>query len=104
MIVMVACVLLAAADLPVSTIRNDTVQLDAAERRVEAGPYETSLQVGLDGPVIVRVGVSLQASRITAVLRNVRGTARFHGDLSRLDSIRSRHINAYRAVRAKEIQ
>lgn len=72
-------------------VRNDTIHLNITERRIDSGPYETSLQVGLDQPLTLRVGVAVEAGHLTTILRGVRGDGRFHGDLSALDRVITSH-------------
>ncbi len=81
-------------------VLDDTIHLNIAERRIERGPYEASLQVGIDRPVFVRVGVSVSTDRIAVTLRGVRGDGRFHGDLSRLTRVITTHSG--RAVSDRE--
>lgn len=83
----------ACADDAVVAIRDERIDLNISERRIDRGPYEASLQVGLDRPVQVRVGVALSTAHIAVTLRGVRGDGQFHGDLSRLTrAIAAHHI------------
>ena len=97
MIALLASVILAAAVDPdaIAPKRDETLHLNITERRIDSGPYQASLQVGLDQPLVLRVGVELQAGHLTTLLRGVRGTVRFHGDLSRLEHLTS--LSARRA-------
>lgn len=88
----------ALADEP-PAVRDENYHLDSAERRIERSSYDASLDVGLLHPS-VRVGAALSASHLILVLRNVRGDARFHGDLSRLQRIAASH--SPRGASAKE--
>ncbi|MDQ6944223.1 MAG: hypothetical protein M3169_17120 [Candidatus Eremiobacteraeota bacterium] len=81
----------ARADEPVVAVRDERIQLNIAERRIDRGPYETSLQVGINSPLQVRVGVALSTAHISVTLRGVRGDGQFHGDLSRLTRIIAAH-------------
>ncbi len=83
--------LAARADQPVTAVRDQTVPLNIGEQRIDRGPYDASLQVGLDRPVSLRVGVALSTPHILVLLRGVRGNVRFHGDLSRLTRIIASH-------------
>ncbi len=75
-----------------SGTRDETIVLDAPERRITLTPYDTSLEIRHDdGALRVAVGASVHAERIVATLRIIAGTVRFHGDLSRLDAAVSRH-------------
>ena len=78
-------------------VRNESYQLDIAQRRIDRGPYDTSLQVGIDQPVSVRVGAAVHASHIVIQLHQVHGTVRFHGDLSRLNQAAASHHSAVSA-------
>ena len=83
----------ASAGEPVVAVREERVDLNIAERRIDRGPYEASLQVGIDSPLQVRVGVALSTAHITVTLRGVRGDGQFHGDLSRLTrAIAAHHV------------
>lgn len=84
----------ALADEAVSTVRDDSYQLDVRDRRIDRGPYDASLQVGIDRPVSLRVGATVHASHIVLMLHEVHGTVRFHGDLSRLQRIAASHVGA----------
>ena len=74
----------AQADETVAAVNDQSYRLDIAQRRIDRGPYEASLQVGIDNPVSLRVGAAVQASHIVIQLHQVHGTVRFHGDLSRI--------------------
>ncbi len=88
------------ADEPVVAMRDERINLSIAERRIDRGPYEASLQVGIDTPVLVHVGVALSTAHITVTLRGVHGDGRFHGDLSRLSRVIAAHSG--RAVSGEE--
>ena len=81
----------ASADEPVVAVRDERINLNITERRIDRGPYETSLQVGIDRPLQVRVGVALSTAHIGVLLRGVRGNGQFHGDLSRLTRVIAAH-------------
>ncbi|MDP9106026.1 MAG: hypothetical protein M3N49_08830 [Candidatus Eremiobacteraeota bacterium] len=81
----------ARADEPVVPVRNEHIHLDITERRIDRGPYEASLQVRIDRPVQVHVGVALSTPRIAVTLRGVRGDGLFHGDLTRLTRVIAAH-------------
>ncbi len=83
--------LAARAEQPVAPVRDQTIQLDIREERIDRGPYDASLQVGLDRPVSLRVGVALATPHVLVLLRGVRGTVRFHGDLSPIARIIASH-------------
>ncbi len=82
-------------------VRDESFQLDIAQRRIDRGPYDASLQVGIDRPVSLRVGAAVQASHLVVLLRGVHGTVRFHGDLSKFNRTAASHVGA---VSAKEKQ
>lgn len=88
----------APADEP-PAVRDAQYHLDVAEQRIDRGPYDASLEVGLARPS-VRVGVALSASHLIVLLRGVHGDVRFRGDLSRLTRIAASH--SPRGVSAKE--
>jgi len=90
----------ASADEPVAAVRDERINLNITERRIDRGPYEASLQVGIDRPVFVHVGVALSTAHITVILRGVHGDGRFHGDLSRLTRVIAAHSG--RAVSGEE--
>ncbi|GAC1584742.1 MAG: hypothetical protein NVS3B7_19940 [Candidatus Elarobacter sp.] len=90
----------ARADEAIVPVRDQNIRLDITERRIDRGPYEASLQVGLDRPLSLRVGVAIAAPHLLVLLRGVRGDVRFHGDLSRLTRIIASHPG--RAVSDKE--
>lgn len=81
----------ASADESVVAARDERLNLNITERRIDRGPYEASLQVGIDRPVQVHVGVALSTPHITVILRGVHGDGQFHGDLSRLTRIIAAH-------------
>ena len=81
----------ASAEEPAIAVRNEPIHLNITERRIDRGPYETSLQVGIDRPVQLHVGVALAAAHITVTLRGVRGDGEFRGDLSRLTRVIAAH-------------
>jgi hypothetical protein len=85
---------------PVVAVRDERIDLNITQRRIDRGPYEASLQVGLDRPVQLRVGVALSAAHITVELRGVRGDGQFHGDLSRISCVIAAH--PVRAVSGEE--
>ncbi|MDQ6926269.1 MAG: hypothetical protein M3154_08535 [Candidatus Eremiobacteraeota bacterium] len=80
-----------AADESIVAVRDERLNLNITERRIDRGPYQASLEVGIDRPVQVHVGVALSAARITVILRGVRGDGQFHGDLSRLTRVIAAH-------------
>ncbi|HEV2739195.1 MAG TPA: hypothetical protein VGU66_11500 [Candidatus Elarobacter sp.] len=90
----------ASADEPAVATRDERINLNITERRIDQGPYSASLQVGLDRPVLVRVGVALTTAHITVIVRGVRGVGQFHGDLSRLSRVIAAHSG--RAVSDEE--
>lgn len=75
-----------------------TYDLNVTQERIDRGPYDVSAEVGIQKPLDVHVGVSVEAGHITLVLTGVRGTARFHGDLSRITRILPAHLNATTAL------
>jgi len=79
------------ADEAAVAIRNDHIHLSIVEQRIDRGPYESSLQVGIARPVQVHVGVALTTAHIAVTLRGVRGDGEFHGDLSRLTRVIAAH-------------
>jgi hypothetical protein len=68
------------------TTADETFDLNIDERRFTRENFEASTSVSTDGDagLNLRVGVALAASRIDALLRNVRGRVRFHGTLDRV--------------------
>ena len=90
----------ASADEPVVAVRDERINLNITERRIDRGPYEASLQVGLDRPVQLRVGAALATAHITVDLRGVHGDGQFHGDLSRVTRVIAAH--SHRAVSGEE--
>ena len=63
------------------------VELDIAERRITAGPYEVSKALVLspaDGKLRVHVGATLSAGYIDVLLRHVKGRYRFRANLDAL--------------------
>ncbi len=81
----------ASADESLVAARDEHVNLNITERRIDRGPYAASLQVGIDQPVQVHVGVALSTGHITVTLRGVRGDGQFHGDLSPLTRVIAAH-------------
>lgn len=66
---------------------DQTFELNFAERRFSQTDFEASTDVDTNGGpdgVNVRIGVSLTAGRIDVLLRNVRGSVRFRGNLNRI--------------------
>lgn len=90
----------ARADEPSSSVRDERINLNITERRIDRGPYEASLEVGIERPVLVHVGVALSTAHIIVILRGVHGDGRFHGDLSRLTRVIAAHSS--RAVSGEE--
>ncbi len=75
------------------TAATETFALDIAEKRIHREGFDasTALRVESDGGgVALRVGASVSASAIDVVLRNVRGTVRFHADTRRLHALAQR--------------
>ena len=75
------------------TNADETFELNIDERRFTKENFEASTAVGTDGDagLNLRIGVALAAGRIDVLLRNVRGSVRFHGTLDRiLEVINSR--------------
>jgi hypothetical protein len=68
------------------TNADETFELNIDERRFTRENFEASTAVGTDGEagVNLRIGVALAAGRIDVLLRNVRGSVRFHGTLGRI--------------------
>ncbi len=74
-----AVILLAAAP--------ETIRLDFAEKRISERDFHAAkaLRVGSgEAGIDVQAGASISARAIELVLRNVRGTVRFHADTSGL--------------------
>ncbi len=90
----------ASADEPVVAVRDERINLNITERRIDRGPYEASIQVGLDKPMQLRVGVALATAHITVDLRGIHGDGQFHGDLSRVSRVIAAH--PVRAVSGEE--
>jgi hypothetical protein len=77
----------------IRTNADETFELNIVERRFTRENFEASTAVGTDGDagLNLRIGVALAAGRIDVLLRNVRGSVRFHGTLDRiLEVINSR--------------
>ena len=75
------------------TAAAETFDLDIAEKRIHREGFEASTALRLEsdgGGVALRVGASVSARVIDVVLRNVRGTVRFHVDTRRLDALADR--------------
>ena len=89
------------ADDNTAIVRDESFELNIAQRRIERGPYEASLQVGIDGPLTVRAGAAAQAARIVLTLNQVHGSVRFHGDVSRLRDVFTSHTGAQSAKENK---
>jgi hypothetical protein len=68
------------------TNADETFELNIDERRFTRENFEASTAVGTDGDagLNLRIGVALAAGRIDVLLRNVRGSVRFHGTLGRI--------------------
>ncbi|MFN2514879.1 MAG: hypothetical protein ABR556_01580 [Pyrinomonadaceae bacterium] len=68
------------------TNADETFELNIDERRFARENFEASTAVGTDGEagLNLQIGVALAASRIGVLLRNVRGSVRFHGSLNRI--------------------
>lgn len=90
--------LVAQIDPGLQPMLDRTYDLNITQERIDRGPYDVSAEVGIQKPVAVQVGVSVHAGRISLVLTGVRGTARFHGDLSRITRILSAHVRATSAL------
>jgi hypothetical protein len=88
----------ARADEPVP-VHDEQYRLNITEQRIDRGPYDAALEVGLKRPPL-RIGVAVSAAHFVALLRGVRGDVRFHGDLSRITAIVASHPG--RAASAKE--
>lgn len=73
----------------VRTNIDETFELNIIERRITESNFEASTSVSTegDGPLDLQVGVGLSASRIDVLLRNIRGSVRFHGTLDRILNI-----------------
>ena len=94
------------AEVPVSPSRlgtdaDETFELNIDERRFTKTDFEASTAVDTDGArnVNVAVGVSLTASRIDVLLRNVRGNVRFRATLDRILEVIGRRPAAPSEVR-----
>ena len=77
----------------VRTNIDETFELNIVERRITDSNFEASTSVSTDGDnaLDLQVGVGLSASRIDVLLRNIRGSVRFHGTLDRiLEILRNR--------------
>jgi hypothetical protein len=75
------------------TSADETFELNIDERRFTRENFEASTAIGTDGQagLDLRIGVALAAGRIDVLLRNVRGSVRFHATLGRiLDVINNR--------------
>lgn len=68
------------------TNADETFELSIDERRFTRENFEASTAVGTDGDagLNLQIGVALFAGRIEVLLRNVRGSVRFHGTLNRI--------------------
>ncbi len=75
------------------TTVDETFELNIAERRLTEENFEATTSVSTDGNsgLNLQVGVGLSASRIDVLMRNIRGSVRFHGTLDRiLELLRNR--------------
>jgi len=88
--VTIALVLLAL--LPANPARIDErFSLAIASRTIANDPYDTSLEIGFDRPITLRIGAAVHANRIRADLRGISGDVRFHADLTPLTTVIDRH-------------
>ena len=84
--------LLVLALLPAANTRADErFTLAIADKTIARGPYDESLEVGIDRPVSVHVGVAVHADRIRIELRGITGDVRFRADLSPVTNVIDRH-------------
>ena len=74
------------ADTPARTNVDETYYLNIIERRLTEENFKASTSVSTDAEsgLDLQIGVGLSASRIDVLMRNIRGTVRFHGTLDRI--------------------
>lgn len=65
---------------------DENFELKIDERRITRENFEASTAVGTSDSqhLYLQIGVGLAAGKIEALLRNVRGSVRFHGTLERI--------------------
>lgn len=87
------------------TTREETVVLDAAEKRIVHADYHDDQAVTLSGPEAggwrLYAGAAIDAKRIDLTMRNVRGEVHYRADWTRIAGIldRSRRERALPKVR-----
>lgn len=73
-------------DPPGRTNIDETFYLNIIERRLTEQNFKAATVVSTDADsgLDLQIGVGLSASKIDVLMRNIRGTVRFHGSLDRI--------------------
>ncbi|GAC1307174.1 MAG: hypothetical protein NVS2B3_09200 [Vulcanimicrobiaceae bacterium] len=89
MIVPLALALLA----PTAIRADERFTLDIASRTIVRETFAASVEVGVDRPIVLHVGVALRADDMHVDLRGITGDVRFRADLSPITSVIDRHTS-----------
>jgi hypothetical protein len=73
-----------------ASVTDESFDLDIAEKRISRPDFHASTALKIeptDGSVRIHAGASVTARSVEIVLRNVRGSVRFHSDMGRLENV-----------------